>query len=273
MIKVPLLNSSIAPRILGFRVLAIIMLSFLMIAPSARAQDNYEIQVYGSELVPPHHTMVELHSNFTVTGSKQFDNGLAPTNHAVHETLEITHGFNDWFECGFYVFTSLRSGDGWDWVGDHIRPRVSVPKKWNWPVGLSLSNEIGYQQRHFSEDTWTWEMRPIIDKQIGRWYLSFNPTMDRSIHGPNVNKGFEFSPNFKVSYDVTPKVAFGVEYYGALGPVNGFDPISRQQQQIFPTFDVNLAPQWEVNFGVGVGVTGGSDHLIAKGILGYRFNF
>ena len=59
----------------------------------ARAQDNYEIQVYGSELVDPGHTMVELHSNFTIDGSKTFDNGLYPTNHAVHETIEITHGF------------------------------------------------------------------------------------------------------------------------------------------------------------------------------------
>jgi len=32
-------------------------------------------------------------------------------------------------------------------------------------VGLSLSTEIGYQQRSFSTDTWTVEIRPILDKQ------------------------------------------------------------------------------------------------------------
>ena len=237
------------------------------------AQGNYEVQVYGSDTVEPHNTMVELHSNFTFQGTKSVVDGQYPTEHQLHETLEITHGFTDWFETGWYVFSSAGPGQGWQWVGDHIRPRVRIPEKWKWPVGLSLSNEIGYQRAVFSADTWTWEIRPIIDKKLGKWYWSFNPTFDRSFHGPSVSKGLEFSPNFKVSYDVTPKVAFGVEYYGALGTVNGFDPISRQQQQIFPTFDVNLAPQWEVNFGVGVGVTGGSDHLIAKGILGYRFNF
>jgi hypothetical protein len=30
----------------------------------ARAQANYEIQVYGAETVPPQTFMVELHSNF-----------------------------------------------------------------------------------------------------------------------------------------------------------------------------------------------------------------
>jgi len=49
--------------------------------------------------------------------------------------------------------------------------------------------------------------------------------------------------------------------------------VSQQQHQIFPTVDLNLAPQWEINFGVGVGMTRSTDHLIAKMILGYRFNF
>ena len=58
----------------------------------ARAQDNYEIQVYGAELVAPKHTMVELHSNFTVEGSKTEVGGVLPSNHAMHETVEITQG-------------------------------------------------------------------------------------------------------------------------------------------------------------------------------------
>src|SRR5450755_3558962 len=82
----------------------------------ALAQDNYEIQVYSAELVPKNVTMVEIHSNFTVDGSKQAINGVLPTNHAEHETLEITQGWTDWFETGFYVFTSIQpassSNDG-----------------------------------------------------------------------------------------------------------------------------------------------------------------
>ena len=244
-----------------------------LLAAPTRAQDNYEIQVYPGMVLEPHHTMLEFHTNFAFQGIKNPTDGTRPTHHALHETFEITHGFNSWFETGFYIFTSARSGDGWDFVGSHIRPRVCMPAKWHWPVGVSISNEIGWQRRQFSADTWTWEIRPIIDKQIGRWYLSFNPTMDKSFHGENANKGFEFSPNFKLSYDVTKKVAVGVEYYGALGPIGSFDPLKDQQQQIFPTIDLNLAPQWEINFGLGVGMTSSTDHLIGKFILGYRFNF
>lgn len=125
-------------------------------ASHAEAQDNYEIQVYGSETVTPRSTMFEIHSNFTVEGSKTVQDGMLPTNHAEHETLEITQGISDWAEVGFYVFTSIQPNEGWQWVGDHIRPRVRAPERWHWPVGVSLSNEIGYQRAAFSPDTWTW---------------------------------------------------------------------------------------------------------------------
>jgi len=72
---------------------------FLLAASgTARAQDNFEIQVYGSELVAPVATMVELHSNFTASGRQLVVGGVKATNHAVHETLEVTHGFSEWFE-------------------------------------------------------------------------------------------------------------------------------------------------------------------------------
>jgi len=239
---------------------------------SLLAQGNYEVQVYGSELTPPKVTMFELHSNFTASGSKGVVDGVLPTNHAVHETVEITHGFNDWFECGFYIFTSIQPDGGWYYVGSHIRPRFTIPEKYHLPVGISISNEIGWQRPNFSLDTWTWEIRPIVDKKINRWYFAFNPTFDKSFHGPSKSLGFEFSPNVKFSYDVTKKLAAGVEYYGAYGPVTGFDPLREQQQQILPAIDVDFGNKWEFNFGVGVGVTGATDHLLVKAILGYRFN-
>jgi hypothetical protein len=123
-------------------------------------------------------------------------------------------------------------------VGDHIRPRVRASESWYFPVGLNLSAEIGYQQRSFSPDTWTLELRPIIDKQWKDWYVSINPTFDRAIKGQSVSRGFEFSPAVKISYSVTPKVALGIEYYGSLGPVTNFDRGRDQQHQIFPVIDL-----------------------------------
>jgi hypothetical protein len=241
-------------------------------AAAMRAQGNYEVQVYSSEMTPKGVTMVELHSNFTASGSKVTYDGTLPTNHQVHETVEITHGWTEWFETGFYQFTNIQPDGGWEWVGTHIRPRIGLPDSVKFPVGLSLSTEFGYQRPNISADTWTIEIRPIVDKKIGKLYAAFNPTFDRSFHGPSVSRGVEFSPNVKVSFDVTKKVAAGVEYYGSYGPVTGFDPLRDQQQQILPTVDIDFGRNWEFNFGVGVGVTQATDHLLVKAILGYRFH-
>jgi hypothetical protein len=250
------------------------MLALAALAPlSVAAQDNYEIQVYGSQTVGRDTTMFELHSNFTADGRRTVQDGLWPTEDAEHETLEITHGWTPWFETGFYLFTYVSGHEGWQWVGDHIRPRIRVPDSWGWPIGLSLSTEIGYQRPTVSQDTWTWEIRPIIDKKIGPWYVSFNPTLDRSFHGESVHQGVVFSPNVKVSYDFTKRIAGGLEYYASYGPITSFDPLHQQQQQFFPAIDLDLGPNWEFNFGVGVGATASTDHLIIKCIVGRRFSW
>jgi hypothetical protein len=217
--------------------------------------------------------MVELHSNFTFEGFKTSEFGMLPDEHQEHETVEITQGWTSWFETGFYIFTSYGPNQGYKWVGDHIRPRVRVPDSWHWPVGVSVSTEIGYQRPIFSADTWTWEIRPIVDKQTKHWYLAFNPALERSFHGPSVHQGVTFSPNFKVAYFLTRKLQAGLEYYGSLGPVTGFDPLYQQEQQIVPSIDYDFGPNWEFNFGVGVGATRNTDHLLVKMIIGRRFRF
>jgi hypothetical protein len=237
------------------------------------AQENYEIQVYAAPTVKPGLTMVELHNNFTVDGSRTVENGVRPTRHMFHETVEITRGWTPWFETGFYIFTAADTTYGWNWVGDHFRPRVRAPDSWKLPVGLSMSAEVGYQRKAYSPDTWTLELRPVIDKQIGRLYLAFNPTFDRALHGASVSDGLIFSPNIKTGVTITNKINAGFEYYGALGSITGFSPLRDQEQQFVPSIDLNFGPAWEFNAGVGVGVTRSTDHLILKMIVGRRFSF
>jgi len=245
----------------------------LLFAALARAQDNYEIQVYGSEIVAPGSTMVELHSNFTFQGSKTIEQGVAPTQHELHETVEITQGWTDWFETGFYIFTAVPSGQGWKWVGDHIRPRFRAPDSWHWPVGASMSFEFGYARPNYSTSVWSLEVRPIVDKQMGRLYWSVNPALERAYTGPESARGWEFSPDAKISWNFTPAVAFGLEYYGGYGAIGDVDPFPYQSQQFIPAFDLNVSPKWEINFGVGVGATRGTDHMLFKTIIGRRFDW
>lgn len=253
----------------------LVLLVLLGVATPVVAQGNFEIQVYGSETTAPGATMVELHSNVAAQGTTRTEDRVRPTQGAFHETLEVTQGLTSWLETGFYLFTSIQPDDGWEWVGTHVRPRVRAPESWELPVGLGLSLETGYQRRAYSTDTWTLELRPIVDKKLGDWYVAVNPALERSLKGDGVEqgRGWELAPAAKVAYDVTPAVSAGVEYYGGLGPVGDLDPLRRQQHLVFAAVDLELGPQWEFNAGVGFGLTPATDGLILKVILGYRFDW
>jgi hypothetical protein len=260
------------------------LLLALMFAPIAtlHAQVNYEIQIYPSETADKNTTFFELHSNFTGAGTTgvcaytAVNPCVFATDRQLHETLEITHGFSDIFELGVYFFTSAGPGQGWQFVGAHLRPRIRAPEEWKLPVGLGLSTEFGFVKNGFDEGQWSMEFRPIIDKKVGSFYWAINPTLDWWFKGPQAGtglKGVSVNPNVKISWDLTGKITAGFEYYGTTGSLTAMAPVAQQQHVLYPAIDLNLSPDWEVNFGYGFGLAGNGDHDIFKLILGRRLKF
>ncbi len=237
------------------------------------SQENYEIQVYGSPTMTKGQTMFELHSNFTANGGKDIVKGVLPSYHSWHETLEITHGLTDNAELGFYLFTNYTPSHGWKVIGAHLRPRITAPEKWKLPFGLSLSAEIGWQSKEYAAETFNMEIRPIIDKTFGKWYLCLNPTLGVTFQGIDKPSAPAFAPNFKASYSVSPKISLGAEYYGDLGPLNQFEKLPEQSHALFFVADLYLDPKWEINFGPGFGLTEATDGLVMKLILGRRISW
>ncbi len=239
-------------------------------APALRAQENFEIQVYASPTMDKGRTIFELHSNYTFDGRRTVEHGVQPTHHAAHYTLEITRGFTDWFELGAYAFVTAQPQGGLNYVGSHLRPRVTAPASWGLPVGLSLSAEVGYQRRDFSEDTWNAEIRPIIDRQVGRVYLAFNPVLGKSFRGATAADGFAFEPSGAVTFEVTGKVNVGAEYYGGLGTLRRLAPSGERDHLLFGVLNLMLHPNYEFNLGIGRGLGNTAEKSIVKLILGRR---
>ncbi len=156
-------------------------------------------------------------------------------------------------------------------IGGALRYKVRAPGAWNWPVNVALSTELEYDDPRYSTDTWTWEIRPVIDRSFGRWYASLNPTLERTLQGAGTTSGIQFAPSAKASFDFTEKLTAGAEYYAAYGKIGGFAPGASRIQQIFGTVDFHLSPLWELNTGLGAGATPATSRLVAKLIIGRRF--
>lgn len=248
-----------------------IILFFSLVAPDVLlSQENYEIQVYGSQTQPKNSTIFELHSNYTFNGEKEIVKGVRPTYHAFHETIEITHGLSNNFELGFYLFMNYLPGYGFRIVGTHLRPRIMAPSKWNLPVGLSLSSEIGYQSEHYSTETWNVEIRPIIDKQWNKLYASFNPTLGVQLKGVEKQSAPSFEPNAKMSYAFFKNISLGAEYYGDFGSLNAFEATPEQGHALFVVMDLLNNNKWELNIGPGFGLTPATDGFVFKILVGKK---
>jgi hypothetical protein len=243
------------------------VLLFVFLSGIVSAQDDYEIQVYNSETMRKGYTLFELHSNFTPVGNKQYSDKIFPSDKIFHETLEITHGFSDFFEVGFYFFNAIGSDGRTGYAGSHIRPRFSVPESLDLPVGLSLSFEMGYQRIGFFGNHWLFEVHPIIDKELGSFYISVNPTFDWNID----RHDFEFNPCMQVSGKINSKADLGFEWYSGYGPVQNFLAWGEQHQVLFLATNINFGNRWEFNAGVGRGLNPSNDPWIIKCIVGKGF--
>ena len=231
-------------------------------------QADNEIQVYASPTIQHKWTIFELHSNYTFKGSKL----LADPKSAnwTNETIEITHGFGKNFEIGFYTFTAFApQGGGFQYLGNQIRPRVTVPESWKWKIGASLSLEFGFFRPDDTTDFfWQGELRSIIDKTINNWYFAFNPNIDFVLTG--IEKGVGISPQFKAVYTINKKIGLGFEYYSGIGSFKKILPGNLQEHLIGPMIDLYVHPMWEINTGFLFGLTENSNQRILKILLGRR---
>ncbi len=233
----------------------------------SHAQADNEIQVYASPTIQHKWTIFEVHSNYTFRGSKL----LADPKQAkwTNETLEITHGIGKNVELGFYMFTAISPSGKFQYLGNQLRPRVTVPDRWKWPFGASLSLEFGFFR---PDDTtkffWQGELRPIIDKTVKNWYFGFNPNIDFVVSGDN--KGVGIAPQFKTVYTIKQKLGIGFEYYAGLGSFKKILPGNLQEHLIGPMIDVYVHPMWEINGGFLFGLTENSNQRVLKILLGRR---
>ena len=237
------------------------------LATLVNAQADNEIQVYASPTTQDKWTIFELHNNYTFKGSNYLVNPKDAKWY--NTTLEITHGFGKNFEIGFYTFAGFAPNGGYQYLGNQIRPRVTVPAKWKWSFGASLSAEFGFfRPSDTSKFFWQGEVRPIIDKTYGKFYFALNPNIDFVVSGDEKRVGF--SPQFKAVYTVKQKIGFGFEYYTGLGEFRNILPLKMQEHLLGPIIDLYIHPMWEVQGGFLFGITENSNQRIFKLLLGRR---
>jgi hypothetical protein len=243
----------------------------VLFAPPARAVDPFEIQVYDGTANEPGEVGLELHVNAVPVGQKTAPTPEYPQNGQTHFTLEPSLGLFPWWEVGGYFQMALRGDQAFDYAGVKLRNKFVTPPTWSkhWRLGLNV--EFSLLPQTFDRDRWGNELRPIVAFENERFAFAFDPIVDTSLAGPDASAGPTFEPCFAAAYKIREIVSVGLEYYTSLGPFSAFLPWREQEQYVYEVVNLLAVKRFELNAGVGEGLTDGSNRLIFKTILGYTW--
>ena len=230
---------------------------------SALAVD--EIQVYNAEIAKVGQWTFQLHSNYAFIGRKEpdFPGGLVP-NHALQGTGEWAYGITDWWEMGFYTPFAVDKDLTPYSNAAKIRQLFVTPNAAERSFFYGVNFEFSYAMPQFSDTQWNMEIRPIIGWRKDDYEFILNPIVDI---GFGQNGGAVFAPAARFARNLGENLAVGIEYYTDLGPLQNWSPFNEQQHNIYAVVDFKIG-RFDVNAGVGYGLTPGSDRLMAKMIIG-----
>jgi hypothetical protein len=234
---------------------------------SARAID--EIQVYNAEIAKVGQWTFQLHSNYAFIGRKEpdFPGGLVP-NHALQGTGEWAYGITDWWEMGFYTPYAVDQNLTPYSNAAKIRQLFVTPNAAEREFFYGVNFEFSYAMPQFLDTQWNMEIRPIVGWRKGDYEFILNPIVDI---GFGQNGGADFAPAARFARNLGENLAVGLEYYTDLGPVQAWLPFNEQQHNLYAVVDFKIG-RFDVDAGVGYGLTPGSDRLMYKMIIGTDLN-
>jgi hypothetical protein len=244
----------------------------LLAGGQARAVDPFEIQVYDAAINPPMTAGIELHVNSVVVGLETAPSPELPPNHQTHLTAEPSLGLTTWWEVGGYVQSTIRSDGNFDFAGVKLRTKLALPPVPGSPFRWAINFEVSRLPATYDAARWGAEVRPIATASVasGRLFFAVNPILDWDLAGPNASAAPSLEPAATGLFVVENLLSLGFEYYANFGPIGRWLPAAAQEQYVYEVINLYRWKRWEINFGVGEGLTEVSNRFVVKMILGFR---
>jgi hypothetical protein len=248
----------------------LLALAGVLLARHARAQvDPFEFEVYPYQTLGGGVVELESLNSFVPKGHTEGDSGLSsgylPSNLMYRTALELSYGLTDRIEAAAYLNLAHPNGEPFRYAGSKYRLRGRLFEQGELPVDLGWYVELDWHKTEAFDGTeLELELKPIIEKDIGRLEIDLNPVFEKALNGPEQGEGFEFGYAAGLYYNYWRELSPGLEFYGGVGPMGDSESLEEQQHYIFPVLRGRLPYGLEYNFGAGFGLTRGSDQVITK---------
>lgn len=236
-----------------------------VLAQPAKATD--EIQVYNAGIAEVGQLTIQQHLNYVGAGltTPPFPGGLV-SNHSINGTPEFAYGVTDWWEVGLYLPFAIQDQK---FLSDSFKLRTlfvsphADQRDFFYGINLEFSNTTP----PFAQTRFALEVRPIIGVRNADYEFIVNPIVDA---GFGKLGELDFAPAARLARKLGPDLFLGLEYYADFGEIGNFPKLANQQHSLFLVTDFKLGV-FDVDFGVGYGLTSSSDRWVVKTIIGYAF--
>jgi hypothetical protein len=237
----------------------------VLLAQPAKAID--EIQVYNAGIAAEGQFTIQQHLNYVALGLKDppFPGGLV-SNHSINGTPEFAYGVTDWWEVGLYLPFAIQDRQ---FLSDSFKLRTLFvsPQAEHRSFFYGVNFEFSNTTPKFSQSRFGLEIRPIIGVRNADYEFIVNPIVDI---GFGKYGQATFTPAARIARKLGTDLFVGLEYYADFGEIGNFAKLADQQHTLFVVTDFKLGV-FDVNFGIGYGLTPASDRFVVKTIVGYAF--
>ena len=219
-------------------------------------------------MTPPGRFGLDIHNNYVFSGrsTPQYP-GEQPPDRVYRLTPEFYYGMSDKFELGTYLLTTRASAGDVHFDGAKLRLKFIAPHDAARGALWGLNLEIGYTDARVSAYPWNVELKGITGYRAQHWLLAANLNIDRSFSRTGAATA---ELDTKFAREIGHSSQVGVELYNELGRASSPGPLNEFSQTICTVLDTQLGG-FDINAGLGWGLTPSSDHAVFKLIVGRHF--
>lgn len=239
---------------------------------AAHAVDPFEIQVYEGDINAQSQVGLEVHGNVVPVGRAEpaFPGEVVPDD-LMRLTFEPSYGVLPWWELGAYLqFAMQPDARAGHFGGFKLRSKFVAPRAKTGDFILGLNMEVGRGTTAFGSADWGSEFRPIFVYNPGPFMVAVNPMIGWGLSGEGASWVPDFEPAFKVRVDTGLGFGAGVEYYAGIGPLSRTPGFEEQEHIFYGIVDL-VGFSFDLNIGLGRGLTRGANDWTMKTILGLGF--
>jgi hypothetical protein len=252
-------------------ILACAVVVTLAMSPEVRAALSDEIQVYNDDINAAGEFGLEAHVNTTPKGRTTPDYpGEATPDHGWRVTPEFSYGLSDAWEAGLYLPLARDASGSWTLAGGKLRMKWLPIRPGDgaagWFAGANL--ELSRLQARFSESRDSAELRVIGGYHGPDWQVAVNPVFGKDLSAGYRSGAPDFSMQFKGARAIGAGLDAGVEYYSELGTTTRIARWDQQSNTLFLALDAQTR-LFNLNFGIGRGISPAADRWTVKAIFGF----